>query len=133
MKKLSPLKPGRNIEAKFISESNGQHGTLSVEMTVKGADTLYIGSCKYNVLKIERSESHRAHPPVFVGTDYYSPELKLILAKEIRKNNGGTEMIKYDRIYALKRAEIKARRRTSRPTSVTRDNWSIRSSRCLMP
>src|SRR6516164_5818241 len=97
-------------------------------MTVKGADTLYIGSCKYNVLKIERSESHRAHPPVFVGTDYYSPELKLILAKEIRKNNGG-----YDRIYALKRAEIKTRRRTSRPTGETRDNWSIRSSRCLMP
>jgi len=82
LKKLSPLKPGRNIEAKFISESNGQHGTLSVEMTVKGADTLYIGSCKYNVLKIERSESHRAHPPVFVGTDYYSPELKLILPRK---------------------------------------------------
>jgi hypothetical protein len=103
LKKLFPLKPGRNIEAKFVSELNGQHGTLSVQMAVKGADVLYIGSCKYNVLKIERSESRSASPPQFVDTDYYSPELKLILAKEYRENSGGTHMIKYDRIYPLKR------------------------------
>jgi hypothetical protein len=106
LKTLFPLKPGRNIEVKFISESNGQHGTLLVQMTVKGADILYIGSCKYNVLKIERSESRSADPAVFVDTEYYSPELKLILAREFRKSNGVTNMIKYDRIYPLKRAAI---------------------------
>lgn len=103
LKKLFPLKPGRDIEAKFISELNGQHGTLSVQMTVKGVDVLYIGPCKYNVLKIERSESRSADPPQFVDTDYYSSELKLILAKEYREKSGGTHMIKYDRIYPLKR------------------------------
>ncbi len=103
LKKLFPLKPGRKVGAKFISESNGQQGALSVEMTVKGTDILYIGPCKYNVLKIERGESHSAEPPRFVYTDYYSPELKLILAKEYYESNGGTHTIKYDRIYPLKR------------------------------
>jgi hypothetical protein len=102
LKKLFPLKPGRNIGAKFTSESDGRQGQLSVEMAVKGADVLYIGPCKYAVLKIERSESRSAEPPRFINTDYYSPELKLILAKEFRESNGGTHTIKYDRIYPLK-------------------------------
>ena len=103
LKKLFPLRPGRNVGAKFISENNGRQVTLSVDFAVRGADVLYIGPCKYNVLKIERSESRTAGPPRFVDTDYYSPELKLILAREYRENNGGTHNVKYDRIYALKR------------------------------
>ena len=103
LKKLFPLQPGRRVGAKFISESNGQKGTLSVELAVKGADVLYIGPCKYDVLKIERSESRSTESPRFVDTDHYSPELKLILAKEYRENNGGTHTIKYDRTYQLKR------------------------------
>jgi hypothetical protein len=101
LKKLFPLKLGRKISAKFITGSNGQQGTLSVEFAVKGADVLYVGPCKYSVLKIERSESRSAEPPRFVDTDYYSPELKLVLAKEYRESNGGTHTIKYDRIYPL--------------------------------
>jgi hypothetical protein len=99
---LFPLKPGRTLTAKFTTESNGQRGTLSVEMAVKGADTIYIGPCKYSVLKIDRSESRSADPPRFVDTDYYSPDLKLVLAKEYRESGGGTHTIKYDRIYPLK-------------------------------
>jgi hypothetical protein len=72
LKKLFPLKPGRSVGAKFISESNGRQATLSVDLAVKGADVLYIGPCKYNVLKIERSESRSTDPPRFVDTDYYS-------------------------------------------------------------
>jgi hypothetical protein len=60
LKKLFPLKPGCNVDAKFISENNGRQVTLSVDLAVRGADALYIGPCKYNVLKIERSES-RTH------------------------------------------------------------------------
>jgi hypothetical protein len=37
LKAFFPLKLGHNIEAKFTSESNGQHGTLLVQMMVKGA------------------------------------------------------------------------------------------------
>jgi hypothetical protein len=103
LKKFFPLKVGGNVEAKFISESQGRNGTLSVQMTVTGADVLYIGPCRYDVLKIERSESRSAGPPRFIDTDYYSPELELILAREYRERNGGTNMIKYDRIYPLKR------------------------------
>jgi hypothetical protein len=103
LKKLFPLKPGRTVSAKFTSESDGRQGQLLVEMAVKSTDVLYVGPCKYAVLKIERSESRSADPPRFIDTDYYSPELKLILAKEYRESNGGTHTIKYDRIYPLKR------------------------------
>jgi hypothetical protein len=103
LKKLFPLKPGRSVGAKFVSESNGRQSTLSVDLAVRGTDVLRIGPCKYNVLKIERSESRSTDPPRFVDIDYYSPELKLILAREYRENNGGTHTVKYDRIYALKR------------------------------
>jgi hypothetical protein len=103
LKKLFPLKPGRDVGAKFVTESAGRQGTASVDLAVKGTDVLYIGPCKYNVLKIERSESRSTDPPRFIDTEYYSPELKLILAREYRENNGGSHIIKYDRIYALKR------------------------------
>jgi hypothetical protein len=103
LKGLFPLKPGRNVSAQFTWESDGRQGELLVELVVKGMDTLYIGPCKYSVLKLDRSESRGVGPARFVDTDYYSPELKLILAKEYRESNGGTHTIKYDRIYPLKR------------------------------
>jgi hypothetical protein len=103
LKKLFPLKPGRSVEARFATESDGQRGTLWVKLDVKGTDSLYIGPCKYEVLKIERSESRTSAPPAFVDTDYYSPELKLVLAKEYRGNGSGTQMVKFDRIGAEKR------------------------------
>jgi hypothetical protein len=102
LKSLFPLKLERTITAKFATESNGQRGTLTVEMAVRNTDVVYIGPCKYTVLKIDRSESRGAGPPRFVDTDYYSPELKLVLAKEYRENGGGTHTVKYDRIYPLK-------------------------------
>jgi len=101
LKKLFPLKPGRSVEARFATESNGQRGALWVKLDVKGKDLLYIGPCKYEVLKIERSESRTDATPAFMDTDYYSPELKLVLAKEYR-DNGATHLVKFDRIDAQK-------------------------------
>jgi hypothetical protein len=103
LKKLFPLKPKQTISASFTFKSGGQEGRLRVEIAVKGAADLYIGPCKYSVLKLERSESRSADPPRFVYTDDYSPVLKLILAKEYRRDNGPGEIIKYDRIYPLKK------------------------------
>ena len=51
---------------------------------------------------IERSESRSAAPPTFAYTEFYSPELKLIVGREYKKPDGRTELIKYDRIYPIK-------------------------------
>jgi hypothetical protein len=101
LKSLFPLKPGRTVKAEFTSESNGRRGTLSVELAVKSTDVVWIGPCKYSVLKIDRTESYNGGPPRFVDTDYYSPELRLTLAKEW-PDRGGTHTDKYDRIYSLR-------------------------------
>jgi hypothetical protein len=102
LKKLFPLKPGQKISASFTFKSGAQQGQLRVEIAAKGTADIYIGPCKYSVLKLERSESRSADPPRFVYTDDYSAALKLILAKEYRYDNGSGKTIKYDRIYPLK-------------------------------
>jgi hypothetical protein len=103
LKQLFPLKPGQNASAVFLWESDGRTGQLRVDIAVKREDVLYIGPCKYAVLKIERSESRSTDPPKFVDTDYYSQELRLIIAKEYRYTNEPAQLIKFDRIYLLHR------------------------------
>ena len=66
---------------------------------MKDAGSLFIGPCKYNILKIDRNESRNADEPRFLNTDYYSPDLKLIIAKEY-KRDGRMNLIKFDRISA---------------------------------
>jgi hypothetical protein len=101
LKRLFPLKPGRTAKAEFKTESNGRGGTLSVELAIKAMDVLWIGPCKYTVLKIDRTEAYNGGPPRFVDTDYYSPELRLILGKGW-PDRDGTHTEKYDRIYSLR-------------------------------
>ena len=103
LKQLFPLELGQNASAVFLWESDGRRGQLRVDIAVKREDALYIGPCKYAVLKIERSESRGTDPPKFVDTDYYSQELKLILAKEYHDTNEPAQLIKFDRIYLLHR------------------------------
>jgi hypothetical protein len=103
LKGLFPLRPGQQAHAKFISEHDGQYGRLYVELDVKGAEDLEIGPCKYSVLRIERLESTSAVPPQLVYTDLYSPDLKLVLAREYKRANGEIRLIKYDRIYPMKK------------------------------
>ena len=69
----------------------------------KEPDTLYLGACKYNVLRIDRSLLNDKSKPMFMETDYYAPELKLILGKEYRESDGRTSLNKYDKIYPIPR------------------------------
>jgi hypothetical protein len=102
LKALFPLKPGKQANAKFISQADGSYGRLYVELAVKQAEDMYIGPCKYSVLRIERSESRSAAPPNFAYTEFYSPDLKLVVGREYKKPDGRTELIKFDRIYPIK-------------------------------
>lgn len=99
---LFPLKPGSIANVEFDVEGGERPSTATVQISVKGTDALYIGACKYSVLKIERSESRGGGPLAFRDTDYYSPDLKLIIAKEYRNNGRPSQMIKYDRIAPIK-------------------------------
>jgi len=96
---LFPLQTGKTASVEFDVEGAGRPPTSTIRISVIGTHTLYIGNCKYDVLKIERSESRGGGPFGQHPTDYYSPELKLVIAKEHRDSN----MIKFDRIYPIKR------------------------------
>jgi hypothetical protein len=100
---LFPLKVGQNIEVEFDLTGPGQAATATIALSVKEADTLYIGPCRYDVLKIERRESRGSGALRFIDTDYYAPALNLIIAKEYRYGGDRTRLIKFDRIYPLKR------------------------------
>jgi len=99
---LFPLKPGQTAKVEFDVEGTDRPTTAAVQISVKGTDALHIGACKYNVLKIDRSESRGGGPLQFRDTDYYAPDLKLIIAKEYRHNDQPSSMIKFDRISPLK-------------------------------
>jgi hypothetical protein len=98
--RLLPVKPGQKIRAEF--EIKGEDKAAIIALSVTERDALYIGACKYNVLKIERSESRRGAPLQFIDTDYYAPELKLIIGREYKEDGGRTNLIKFDRIYPIK-------------------------------
>ena len=102
LKPLFPLKPGQQANAKFITERDGNFGRLYVELAVKKREDLFVGPCKYSVLRIEHSQSRSAVPPQFAYTELYSPDLKLVLGREYKKSGGQIELIKFDRIYPIK-------------------------------
>ena len=100
--KFFPLKPAQRITAEFDIEGGAQTAkTRTVVLVVKGQDELYLGSCKYKILKIERSQTQTSEPPRFMNVDYYAPELKLVIAKEYKESDGRTNLIKFDKIYPV--------------------------------
>lgn len=102
LKSLFPVKPGAQLHADFITERDGSFGRLHVELDVMKRDDLFVGACKYPVLRIERRESRNAVPPQFAYTDLYAPELAFVLGREYPRAGAQTQLIKYDRIYPLK-------------------------------
>ena len=71
--------------------------------SVLAKDTLFVGPCRYDVVKVERSESRGERPTRVINVDYYAPELKLVIAKEYKENDGRLNLIKFDRIYPIRR------------------------------
>lgn len=80
-----------------------RRSTRTIVLSVKKLDMLHIGPCQYRVLQIDRSVGRDGSKPVFVETDYYSPVIKLTIAKEFKERDGRTSPNKFDRIYPLKR------------------------------
>ena len=97
--KFFPLKQKQKIDAEFaVQQDDGKLTTSSAHLTVIGTDALYIGACKYDILKIEREET-RAGARFFSNVDYYAPALKYIIAKEYKQSDGRMKLIKFDKIY----------------------------------
>jgi hypothetical protein len=100
-----PPVPGKKITALFEETEGARKGdlrTFVLEISKK-PDTLSLGGCKYKVLRIERNVLNDKSKPVFVETDYYAPDLKLIIGKEFREGDGQSSLNKYDKIYLMPR------------------------------
>jgi hypothetical protein len=100
---LSPLKVGREWIAQFESGEASQVTRMTqIALRVVRADSLFIESCRYSVLVIERRIARGDAAPVLVETDYYVPDLKLIIAKEFKNPDGTSFLAKFDRIYSAR-------------------------------
>jgi hypothetical protein len=53
--------------------------------TRKQPDNLTFGAYKYKVLLIDRSILDDKSKPIFLHTDYYAPDLKFIVARNIAR------------------------------------------------
>lgn len=96
--KLFPLRPKQKMDVLFdTAEAGAQAYLSSIKLAILGTDSLSIGNCKYDVLRIEHTETHRGRSGSSY-VDWYAPELKLVIAKEYAERNGTTTLIKFDRI-----------------------------------
>ena len=104
LKTLFPLRVGQKALALFDYTSGDKTMPLTIMLLVKASEPLTIGPCTYQVLKIEHNEARgEGSAPRYVYTDYYSPDLKLVLMKEFREPDGQSTFVKYDRIYTIAR------------------------------
>lgn len=99
---LFPLRVGKKITAEFASGDAPHTVKDKINLQVRKSDALYIGECKYNVFVIDRSAGAGGAAPAFFRTDYYAPDLKLIIGKEFKERDGMSPLNKYDRIYPMK-------------------------------
>jgi hypothetical protein len=73
-------------------------------LLVKRRESLAIGPCNYDVLKIEHKEARgEGSKPRLIYTDYYSPDLMLVLMREYRDADGRSTFVKFDKIYSTVR------------------------------
>ena len=103
LKTLFPLRVGQKITATFDTEESRQASTVTFTLVVKKTDTLYIWACKYTVFQIEKSEGRGGHDLVFIDTEYYAENLRMVIAKEYKERGGASSWIKYDKIYSTER------------------------------
>lgn len=100
---IFPLKANQQSTALFdVEDADRPTASATFTLSVKGRDVLFIGPCRYDVFKVEVTETRGDGRPHLV-TDYYSPDLKLIIGKEYKERDGRSNLIKYDRVYPLKR------------------------------
>lgn len=103
LSKIFPPNVGQKFSAKFEVTEGERRSARTIILSVRKLDSLHIGPCQYRVLLIDRSIGYDGGKPVFIETGYYSPVLKLVIAKEFKERDGRTTMTKFDRIYPLKR------------------------------
>lgn len=99
LKTLFSLKVGQRHQVAFdVQTANGQKSELYAEYKVVGKDQITIGGCRYDVFKVEHSNGNRKEQMHFIDTEWYSPDLRMILAREYKRTNGDTIIRKYDAI-----------------------------------
>ena len=104
LKTLFPLRVGQKALALFDYTSGDKTVPLTIMLLVKASEPLTIGPCTYQVLKIEHNEARgEGSAPRYVYTDYYAPDLKLVLMKEFREPDGQSTFVKFDKIYTIAR------------------------------
>lgn len=93
--KFFPLKPKQAISADFEVTMNGGTRTKTLRLEYVGVQDYTLGQCTYSVVKLRRIDRV---PIIYDDVDYYSPELRFVVAKEYREGKGRTTIIGYTRI-----------------------------------
>ena len=107
---IFPLKMGQLHPVEFDTEANGQKRVLRSEFKVVGQDKIIVGPCQFDVLKVEHRNRFGDGPLLFINTDWYAPDIKMILAREYNESNARTSIRKYDSIFVIEEEKAPARK-----------------------
>lgn len=90
-----------------VQTADSKKSVLHAEYKVIGKDQLVIGPCRYEVFRVEHSNSFREGPLHVINIDWYAPDIRLIVAREYERSSGETVIHKYDAITILSGGERK--------------------------
>jgi hypothetical protein len=108
LKALFPLKVGKTHRVNFdVQTADGKKSVLRAEYKVVGKDQLLIGPCRYDVFKVEYSNGYGDGPLRFINTDWYAPDIRLVVAREYRGERGQSVINKYDAISIMNGADAR--------------------------
>jgi hypothetical protein len=99
--KFFPLKAKPTITADFDVTMNGSTKSKTVKLQYVGDQDYSLGECTYHVIKLHRTDTL---PAVSDNIDYYAPDLRFVVAKEYRDDNGRTTVVGYTKISSGKPA-----------------------------
>ena len=109
--RIFPLKVGESHRLDFERRTpDGRRAATQVEYKVVGVDRTTITGCVYDVFKVERRESVGKRPLQFVSTEWYAPDIRMILGREYKRKKGNLEysqFYKYDAIVSMKERKEK--------------------------
>lgn len=94
-----PPVTGKSSAAIFEIGEGADKVIRSITLDVKKAETMTVGGCQLQVLRIEQKVAQGEAKATLREIMYYAPDLKFIVAKAWPERDGSMSMVKYDRIY----------------------------------
>ncbi len=102
-----PVQAGRSVSFEIMPVRNGQaEKTWSVQLSALNETSVEVGHCTYTVWRIARKVTEEGGRVIADVVDYYSADLRFVLGRELRGEDGAVKSVVYKNIRARGRSDL---------------------------